>query len=295
MVSSLADSYVLSNGVRVPCIGFGTWQTPSGDVARDSVVSALQAGYRHIDTAACYGNEADVGAGIRAAGVGRENVFLTTKHWIAQRGYEKTIAAAEASLRALGTDYLDLYLVHWPCVAAAHPRWRDINAATWRGFERLYRDGKVRAIGVSNFLPEHIRALEETAEIRPMVNQIECHPGYDQPELIRWCQAHGMLVEAWSPLGCGAVLQDETLAEIARAHGKSPAQICVRFALQRGLAPLPKSTHPQRIAQNADVFDFSLSPDEMTAIMTMPPLGYSAYHPTQAPADKLFGGNYDIE
>lgn len=293
MVSSLKDFYTLSNGVRVPCIGFGTWQTPSGDVARESVAAALQAGYRHIDTAACYGNEADVGEGVRISGVGRENVFLTTKHWIMERGYRKTIAAAEASMRALGVDYLDLYLMHWPCVEAAHPRWKEINAATWRGFEQLYKDGKARAIGVSNFLPEHLLALEESAEIKPMVNQIESHPGYDQIELVRWCQQRGMLVEAWSPLGCGAVLQDPTLARIARAHGKSPAQVCIRFALQRGLAPLPKSTHPERIAQNADVFDFALSPEEMTAIMTMPPLGYSTYHPTQAPADKLFGGNYE--
>lgn len=295
MVLSLTDSYVLSNGVKVPCIGFGTWQTPSGQTARESVAAALRAGYRHIDTAACYGNEADVGAAIRASGVEREKVFLTTKHWIENRGYHKTIAAAEASLQALGVDYLDLYLVHWPCVAAAHPKWQEINAATWRGFERLYKDGKVRAIGVSNFLPEHILALEESAEIKPMVNQIESHPGYDQTALIRWCQQHGMLAEAWSPLGCGAVLQDETLRRIACAHGKSPAQVCIRFALQRGLVPLPKSTHPERIAQNADVFDFSLSPAEMTAIMTLPPQGYSTYHPTQAPADKLFGGNYDIE
>lgn len=293
MVSSLKDFYTLSNGVRVPCIGFGTWQTPSGDVARESVAAALRAGYRHIDTAACYGNEADVGEGVRVSGVGRENVFLTTKHWIMERGYRKTIAAAEASMRALGVDYLDLYLMHWPCVEAAHPRWKEINAATWRGFEQLYKDGKVRAIGVSNFLPEHLLALEEGAEIKPMVNQIESHPGYDQIELVRWCQQRGMLVEAWSPLGCGAVLQAPTLARIAQAHGKSPAQVCIRFALQRGLAPLPKSTHPERIAQNAEVFDFALSPEEMTAIMTMPPLGYSTYHPTEAPADKLFGGNYE--
>lgn len=289
------DAYTLQNGVQIPCIGYGTWQTPSGDVARESVKAALAAGYRHIDTAACYGNEADVGEGIRASGLRREDVFLTTKHWIMERGYTRTIAAAEASLKALGVDYIDLYLVHWPCVEKSNPQWKEINASTWRGFERLYQDGKIRAIGVSNFLPEHILALEETAAVKPMVNQIEMHPGYDQSALVRWCQEHGMLVEAWSPLGCGAVLQDPTIGRIAKAHGKSPAQVCIRFAMQQGALPLPKSTHPERIAQNLDVFDFELTADEMTMLKTMPPLGYSNYHPAQAPADTLFGGNYDLD
>ncbi len=295
MFQSLQDAFTLSNGVKIPCIGYGTWQTPSGGTARDGVKAALAAGYRHIDTAAAYGNEADVGEGLRASGVPRGDVFLTTKHWITERGYTKTVAAVEASLKTLNTDYIDLYLVHWPCVAKSCPQWKEVNASTWRGFEKMYRDGKIRAIGVSNYLPEQILALEETAEIKPMVNQIESHPGYAQSDLVRWCQGHGMLVEAWSPLGCGAVLQDETIARIAARYGKSPAQVCVRFALQRGLLPMPKSTHAERIAQNADVFDFELSEADMAAILTMPPLGYSTFHPTEAPADSLFGGNYDVQ
>ena len=295
MFESLADHFTLANGVRIPCIGFGTWQVPSGKTALDSVKTALELGYRHIDTASGYANETDVGMALRASGLRREDVFLTTKHWITERGYTKTVAAAEASLRALGVDYLDLYLIHWPCVEKSSPRWREINASTWRGFEKLYRDGKIRAIGLSNFLPEQILALEETADVRPMVNQIESHPGYDQSELVRWCQEHGMLVEAWSPLGCGAVLQDETIGKIAQKYGKSPAQVCVRFALQRGVLPMPKSTHAGRIAQNADVFDFELSDTDMIALKTIPPTGYSTYHPTQAPADTLFGGSYDTD
>ena len=295
MFKSLHDCFTLANGVKIPCIGFGTWQVSSGKTALDSVKAALDLGYRHVDTAAGYGNEADVGAALRASGVRREDVFLTTKHWITERGYTRTIAAAEASLRALGVDYLDLYLIHWPCVEKSSPRWKEINASTWRGFERLYKDGKIRAIGVSNFLPEQILALEETAEVKPMVNQIESHPGYDQSELVRWCRAHGMVVEGWSPLGCGAVLQDETIGKIAAKHGKSPAQVCVRFALQRGVLPMPKSTHAERIAQNADVFDFELSDSDMIALLTVPPTGYSTYHPTQAPADTLFGGGYDVD
>ncbi len=296
MFNTLTDSYTLYNGVKIPCLGYGTWQTPSGDIALESVKAALAAGYRHIDTAAGYGNEADVGEAVKQSGVKREDIFLTTKHWITERGYTKTIAAVEASLKELGTDYLDLYLVHWPCVEKTYPNWKEINAGTWRAFEKMYKDGKIRAIGVSNYLPEHITALMDMCEIKPMVNQIEFHPGYYQPELVRWCQANDILVEAWSPLGCGAVLSDPTLAKIAAKYGKSVAQVCIRFALQYGVLPMPKSNHADRIAANAQVFDFTLAEEDMTAIMTMPPLGYSTYHPTEAPADTLYGpGNNDVE
>ncbi len=295
MMNSLTDTYTLHNGVRIPCIGFGTWQAPPGEVTKESVKTALRAGFRHIDTAACYGNEADVGAGIRESGIRREDVFLTTKHWITNRGYTKTIAAVEDSLKALGTGYIDLYLVHWPCTEKSNSNWKEINAATWRGFEKMYKDGKLRALGVSNYLPEHILALEESAELKPMVNQIEFHPGYYQPELVRWCRAHGILVEAWSPLGCGSVLHEPTLKKISEKYGKSVAQICIRFAIQSNVLPMPKSTHEERIISNADVFNFVISDDDMTAIMTVPPCGYSTYHPTEAPADTLFGGNYDID
>ncbi len=296
MFNSINDNFILSNGVKIPCVGFGTWQTPSGDIARESVKAAVEAGYRHIDTASGYGNEADVADGIKAAGIKREDIFLTTKHWITERGYKKTIAAVEASLKELKTDYIDLYLVHWPCVEKVSPLWKEINAGTWRGFEKMYNDGKIRAIGVSNYLPEHILAIEEMCSIKPMVNQIEFHPGYDQLSLVNWCINHGMVVEAWSPLGCGAVLQDPTLAKIAASHGKSVAQVCVRYALQSGVLPMPKSTHKERMIQNADVFDFALSDAELLAIRTMPPTGYSTYHPTEAPADVLFGpGGVDID
>ena len=294
MFSSINDFVTLSNGVKMPCVGYGTWQTPSGDVALDSVKTALTAGYRHIDTAAAYGNEEDVGKGIAASGVKRSDIFLTTKHWITERGYQETVAAVESSLKALGTDYVDLYLIHWPCTEKSSPNWKEINASTWRGFEKMYQDGKIRAIGVCNFLPEHLMALNETATIKPMVNQIEVHPGYYQPECVRWSQAHGMVVQAWPPLGSGAVLKDVTLGKIAAKYNKSVAQICIRFCLQLGVVPMPKSTHAERIVDNMKVFDFALTDDDMTAIMTMPPVGYSTYHPTEAPADTLYGGNYDI-
>jgi len=228
-----------------------------------------------------------VGAGIRLAGIKREEVFLTTKHWITDRGYEKTIVACEESLRRLGTDYIDLYLIHWPCVEKISADWAEINLSTWRGFEKLYRDGKVRAIGVSNFLEGQLTPLIKSAEIKPMVNQIEFHPGYTQPETVAYSRENGMLVEAWSPLGCGTVLGDPTVNEIAKAHGKTAAHVCIRYALQKGVVPLPKSVTPSRIADNMNVFDFSLTEKEISLLDSMPQTGYSGYYPDDAPADAL--------
>ena len=287
-MNQLTDTFTLSNGVKIPCLGYGTWQTPDGDVARDCVQFALaEAGYRHVDTAFAYGNEISVGEGIRASGVKREDIFLTTKHWVTERGYDKTIATAEASLKNLGTDYLDLYLIHWPAVAKISPEWKEINASTWRGFEKLYRDGKIRAIGVSNFLPSHLEALKEFAEILPMVNQIEFHPGYIQPEVTAYCKANGILVEAWSPLGCGKVLGDPTVNAIAEVHGKTAAHVCLRYALQSGNLPLSKSVTPSRITDNTKIFDFELTDDEMKTLDALPLTGYSGFYPEDAPADAL--------
>lgn len=287
MKKSLTDTFVLSNGVEVPALGYGTWQTPDGNVARDSVASALEIGYRHIDTAFAYGNEESVGEGIRQSGVAREDIFLTTKHWITDRGYEKSKAAIDTSLKNLGVDYLDLYLIHWPCVEKISPDWKEINAGTWRAFEEAYKAGKIRAIGVSNFQKKHLEALIETADVAPMVNQIEFHPGFTQMDNVEWSREHGMLIEAWSPLGCGAVLGDERLAKIAEKYGKSVAQLCIRFALQNDVLPLPKSVHAERIEANTKVFDFEISADDMAAIASIEGLGYSGYAPEDAPADAL--------
>ena len=283
-MENLSSTRTLANGVKIPCIGYGTWQTPGGDVARDSVKKALELGYRHVDTATVYGNEASVGEGIRLSGVKREDVFLTTKQWTHERGFENTVAAAERALKTLGVDYLDLYLVHWPAVEKLSPDWAAINAETWRGFEKLYKDGKVRAIGVSNFMPAQLAALKECAEVQPMVDQVEFHPGYIQRNVLDYCRENGIVVEAWSPLGSGRLLADPLVNEIGAAHGKSAAQTCVRYALQHGIVPLPKSVTPERIAANADVFDFALTDAEMAALDAMPETGYSGYHPDDAPA-----------
>lgn len=291
MFEKFSDYATLQNGVKMPCVGYGTWQTPDGDVARNSVRTAIEAGYRHIDTAAGYGNEESVGAGIRESGVAREDLFVTTKHWIVDRGYEKTIAACENSLKNLDMDYLDLYLIHWPAVAKVSPNWEEINADTWRGFEKLYNDGKIRAIGVSNFLPNHLESLKANSTVMPMVNQIEFHPGYTQPGLVEYCKQNGITVQAWSPLGSGAVLKDPLLMEIAAKYGKSVAQLCIRFALQQDIVPLPKSVTPERILANREVFDFTISAEDIARIAAMPVTGYSGFYAEEAPADALVSGD----
>ncbi len=286
-MKKLTDCFTLSNGVRIPCVGYGTWQSSKED-AKNGVIKAIEAGYRHIDTAAAYENEDAVGAGIRESGIKREELFVTTKHWITERGYDKTLRAIDASLKELGTEYVDLYLVHWPCVESRNPDWKRVNADTWRGFEQAYRDGKIRALGLSNFEKKHVDALMETAEIAPTVNQIEFHPGYTQMDNVRFSQQAGMLVEAWSPLGNGMVLNDPFLTEMASRYGKSVAQLCIRYALQHNVLPLPKSVTPSRIVQNTQVFDFEISAEDMSAIDSMPLLGFSTYLPEEAPADALY-------
>ncbi|MBR6558627.1 MAG: aldo/keto reductase [Clostridia bacterium] len=289
MFEKFTDTAVVSNGVKMPCIGYGTWQTPDGETAKNCVKTAIELGYRHIDTAAAYGNEASVGEGIRESGVKRDELFIATKHWISERGYEKTIKAVEDSLTRLGLDYLDLYLIHWPMVQKINENWEEINADTWRGFEKMYKDGKIRAIGVSNFLPHHLESLKKNSTIAPMVNQIEFHPGYSQKEVVDYCKKEGILVQAWSPLGSGAVLKDEFLAGIAAKYNKSVAQLCIRYAIQNDIVPLPKSTNAERIADNMKVFDFSISAEDMEKIANMDVLGYSGFYPDDAPADVLYG------
>ena len=284
-MKKLTDGFTLSNGVQIPCIGYGTWKTPDGQVTYEGVKQALQNGYRHIDTAFVYENEASVGAALRDSGIPREEVFVTTKQWVTSRGYEATLEACENSLKTLQMDYLDLYLVHWPCVEKFRTDWKEINAETWRGFEKLYRDGKVRAIGVSNFQRKHLEALKESTEILPMIDQIEFHPGYLQKEDVRYAQAEGILPQAWSPLGNGVILQNETLRAIAEKHEKTTAQVCIRFCLQMGVQPLTKSLKPKRMVENVQVFDFALTPEDMQQIEAMPECGFTGLLPEEAPHD----------
>ena len=277
-MKTLQDSFVLNNGVKIPCVGFGTWQTPDGETAVAAVREALGVGYRHIDTAAAYGNEVSVGEGIRASGLARSEVFVTSKLWNTERGYDKTMAAFEKTVSDLGLDYLDLYLIHWPAAANQFENWQDINLSTWKAMTELYKAGRIRAIGVSNFLLHHLQALMES-EVQPMVNQIEFHPGQMQEKTLRYCKEHGILVEAWSPLGTGRMLNNETLKAIADKYGKSVAQLCIRWCLQNGVLPLPKSVTPSRIRENAAVFDFEITAEDMSAINSMAYCGGSGLHP----------------
>lgn len=268
-MKSLTDTFTLSNGVQIPCIGFGTWQTPDGETAIKAVEAALADGYRHIDAAAIYGNEESVGKAIANSGVKRGELFVTSKLWNDEHGYESTLRAFDKTLKDIGLEYLDLYLIHWPVPAKFKNDWQKKNAETWKAFEELYKEGRIRAIGVSNFLPHHVEELKKTAEIMPMVNQIEYHPGLMQKEVADYSQKEGMLIEAYSPLGTGKMLGNETLKGIAEKYGKSVAQICIRWVLQNGVLPLPKSVTPSRIADNAQVFDFELAADDMAVIDAM--------------------------
>lgn len=274
----LTDTFSLWNGYQIPCVGFGTWQTPDGDTAIMAVSEAIRAGYRHIDAAAVYGNEVSVGQGIKESGIDRNELFITSKVWNTERGYHSTMAAFEKTLADLQLDYLDLYLIHWPASKNQFSDWEQINLETWRAMTELYKEGRIRAIGVSNFLPHHLNALMKT-EVAPMVDQIEFHPGQRQEETLHYCKENDIVVEAWSPLGTGRMLDDPQLKKIADKYEKSVAQLCIRWCLQNAVLPLPKSVTPSRIRENSEVFDFEISNEDMTAINQLPYFSGSGLHP----------------
>lgn len=262
----LTDCYTLSNGVKIPCVGFGTWQTPDGDVAVKSVLCAIEAGYRHIDTAEGYDNEESVGEAIKKCGVPRNELFITSKLRNDFHSYEDAMREFNNSLEKLGTDYLDLFLIHWPNPMKYRDCWQRANAETWRAFEELYKAGKIRAIGVSNFWCHHIDELMKTAEIVPMVNQIKLCPGESQEAVTAYCRHKGIAIEAYSPMGTGKIFDVPEMQQLAEKYGKSIAQICIRWSLQNGWLPLPKSVTPERICQNAEVFNFELEAEDVQRI-----------------------------
>jgi diketogulonate reductase-like aldo/keto reductase len=263
-------SFSCTNGVEIPGVGYGTFMLTPGEESVRGVMTALEVGYRHIDTAAIYNNERDVGKALRASGVPRAKVFITTKVWNTERGYDKALRAFDTSMKELGLDYLDLYLVHWPATKRATPDWKALNRATWRALETLYNEKRIRAIGVSNFLAHHLEPLLGVAEVKPMVNQIEYHPGLLREETLRLCHEHGIVVEAWGPLGRGKALDHPAILDIARRHAKTPAQVLCRWCLQNGTLPLPKSAHPERIQENFALFNFELSAGDMESINALP-------------------------
>ncbi|MDR1616445.1 MAG: aldo/keto reductase [Syntrophomonadaceae bacterium] len=278
-MQKMTDCYQLNNGVRIPVVGFGTWQTPGGETAVSAVKEAIKAGYSHIDTAAFYGNEESVGQAVKESGAKREDLFITTKLWNSDHGYEATLKACAASLERLRLDYLDLYLIHWPNPLRFRDQFEKINAETWKAMEELYKSGKTKSIGISNYKPHHIGATLKNAEIVPMVNQIRLYPGFTQEDTVRRCKDEGILVQAYSPLGTGSMLEVKELRELAEKYHKTVAQICLRWSLQMGFLPLPKSVTPARIRENADIFDFELSAKDVQDLASMKNYGGAGFDP----------------
>ncbi|MGZ3102516.1 aldo/keto reductase [Streptomyces sp. H62] len=262
-MSSKVPPITLNNGVEMPQLGFGVWQVPD-DEAETAVAQALEAGYRSIDTAAIYGNEEGTGKAIAASGVAREDLFVTTKLWNTDQGYDSTLRAFDTSLEKLGLEYVDLYLIHWPMPA------KERYVDTYKAFEKLHADGRVRAVGVSNFLPEHLERLIGETSVVPAVNQIELHPHLQQQALRAFHAEHGIATEAWSPLGSGkGILEIPAIVAIAQKHGRTPAQVVLRWHLQTGNVVIPKSVTPSRIAENIDVFGFALDDEDLAAISAL--------------------------
>lgn len=274
------ENFKLSNGIEIPAIGFGTWLL-EGEKVIEPLKIALTKGYTHIDTAAIYKNEKEIGTVLKAENVDRSKLFITSKCWNSERGYEKAMAAFEQTLADLQTDYLDLYLIHWPANETQFPdTWAELNAGTWQAFEEIYKSGKAKAIGVSNFNINHLEALFETAEIKPMVNQIEIHPGHSQPELVDFCRQNDLLVEAWSPLGSGRILENELIVSLADKYNVSVGQICINYCLAKEILPLPRSTSEKNIEANLTSNNFKLSAEDVKAIDEMPADGFSGLNPS---------------
>ena len=271
----MIPNFKLNNGVEVPAIGLGTFLTKNGEEAARVVREAVEVGYRSIDTAMIYLNEEGVGKGIKECGLKREELYITTKLWNDSHGYEETLKAFDASLKRLGLDYIDQYLIHWPGMTGSY-------LPTWKAFEKLYKDGKIRTIGVCNFIKPILKDLIENCEIKPMVNQIECHPMFQPNDLINFCQENDIQVEAWRPIVWGK-LDKEPIIELSKKYGKSLVQVTLRWEYQRGIRAVPKTTHKDRMIENLDIFDFELTDDEMQAIRKL-----NTYNRTGESPDEFF-------
>ena len=260
-----AQHYTLANGNHIPAIGFGTFKITDAKECIQSVKDAIACGYTHIDTAQAYDNEELVGQGIRESQIKRSDLFLTSKVWNTERGYDKTLKAFEGTIKRLGVDYLDLYLIHWPAIPRKYPDFKELNLSSWKALMHLYKEGLVKAIGVSNFLCHHLEPLLD-CEIKPMVNQIEFHPGYMQKTVLDLCQSHDIIVEAWSPLGRGALMEAPIILEMAKKYETTAAKICISYCLSHKVLPLVKSSHKERMQSNLEALDLVLDPKDVALL-----------------------------
>lgn len=275
---------ILRNGIEIPDIGFGTWNIPYGEDCEKAVFEAIKAGYRHIDTAGAYGNERSVGLGVKAAlseGLieKRSDVFITSKLWNTNRSYNKAFRGFDKSMRNLDLDYIDLYLIHWPANKMKYKNPDEVNAVTWEALEELYEEGRVRAIGVSNFLPHHLEELKKSAKVLPMVNQVELHVGYMQKEVVEYNNNNGIITEGYSPLGTGALLDNEILWEMAKKYQTTVSNICISFLRKRGIIPLPKTTSPDRMSGNLRLI--RIEDEDMDILYNFPYIGGHAHNPDE--------------
>ena len=275
---------ILRNGIEIPDIGFGTWNIPYGEDCEKAVFEAIKAGYRHIDTAGAYGNERSVGLGVKAAireGLikDRSDVFITSKLWNTNRSYNKAFRGFDKSMRNLDLDYIDLYLIHWPANKVRYKNPSEVNAVTWEALEELYEEGRVKSIGVSNFLPHHLEELKKSAKVLPMVNQIELHVGYMQKEVVEYNNNNGIITEGYSPLGTGALLDNEILWEMAKKYQTTVSNICISFLRKRGIIPLPKTTSPDRMSGNLRLI--RIEDEDMDILYNFPYIGGHAHNPDE--------------
>lgn len=277
-MNSIYDGYKLNNGVENPCLGFGTFKTADGKGA-EVLRMAIDSGYRYFDTASFYETEKHLAEAIKDSGIDRKEFFITSKAWKTEMGYKQVKEAFARTLENLQTDYLDMYLIHWPLPTEECTDWKTLDIETWKGIEELYRAGKIRAIGVSNFLPHHIENLLQNCDVRPAVNQIEFHPGYTQELTVEYCREKNILVQAWSPIGRSVLLSNPMLIKMAERYKVSVAQLCIRYAVQRGIVPLPKSSAMERMKENQDVFGFHIEKEDMFRLGTLAQTGWSGLHP----------------
>ena len=284
-MESIYDCFKLNNDMKIPCVGFGTYKAAEGNNV-EILKTAIESGYRYFDTASFYQTEDFLGQAIRESNLPREDFFLVSKMWKDEMGYQQTKDALEKSLKRLGTDYLDIYLIHWPRPSADCENWKELDLETWRAMEELQKEGKIRGLGLSNFLPHHIKNILENGTVKPVVNQLELHPGYMQQAAVQYCKEHGIQMQAWSPIGRRRILEDGLILELAGKYQVSPAQLCLRFLLQNDIIPLPKSSSMERMKQNMDLFHFEISEEDVSRLATMPQAGWSGEHPDPELAQK---------